>query len=136
MVKKVHHLLRYAGKPARFARSIQVGDIVFCSGCSGQTLETFYVSSDNVEEQTRVALDKIRGALEDAGTSMNYIVKTVTFLKNMEDYPVVEEVVWEYYREHAPSLIDEPPCDTLIGVATLHEPDMLVEIEATAIMPD
>ena len=136
MVKKVHHLLRYAGKPARFARSIQVGDIVFCSGCSGQTLETFHVSSDNVEEQTRVALDKIRGALEDAGTSMNYIVKTVTFLKNMEDYPVVEEVVWEYYREHAPSLIDEPPCDTLIGVATLHEPDMLVEIEATAIMPD
>ena len=135
MVKKVHHPLKYAGKPARFARSIQVGDIVFCSGCSGQTLETFHVSSDEVGEQLRVALDKTRWALEDAGTSMDNIVKTVTYLKNMDDYPIVEKVVQEYYQEHAPRLIDEPPCDTLVGVVCLHEPDLLVEIEATAVMP-
>ncbi len=118
-----------------FSRAVVVGDLVFVSGCSGQTLETFHVSSDDVVEQTEVALDKIRGALEEAGTSMDNIVKTVLYLIRMEDYPRVEEKRQQYYHKYAPSLIEEPPADTLIGVAGLHEPDMLVEIDATAIMP-
>ena len=119
-----------------FARSVVVGDLVFVSGCSGQTLETFHVSSDDVAEQMEVALDKVRGALEQAGTSMDNIVKTVLYLKHMEDYPRVEEKRQEYYRKYAPSLAKEPPADTLIGVTALHEPDMLVEIDVIAVMPD
>lgn len=119
-----------------FSRVAVVGDLVFVSGCSGQTLETFHVSSDDVVEQTEVALDKIRIALEEAGTTMDHIVKTTLYLTDMEDYDRAEEKRQEYYRKHAPQLIEEPPCDTLIGVAGLHEPDMLVEIEAIAVMPD
>ena len=118
-----------------FARSVIVGDLVFVSGCSGQTLETFHVSSGDVVEQTGVALEKVRLALEDAGTTMNHIVKTVLYLKNMEDYDKVEAKRQEYYAKYAPALIDEPPADTLIGVTALHEPDMLVEIDTTAVMP-
>lgn len=119
-----------------FARSVVAGDLVFVSGCSGQTLETFHVSSNDVVEQTEVALDKIRGALEQAGTSMNNIVKTVLYLKHMEDYDRVEGKRQKYYRKYAPSLVEEPPADTLIGVASLHEPDMLVEIDVIAVMPE
>lgn len=119
-----------------FSKVAVVGDLVFVSGCSGQTLETFHVSSDDVAEQTEVALEKIRLALETAGTTMDHIVKTTLYLTNVKDYDRVEAKRQEYYRKHAPRLIEEPPCDTLIGVAGLHEPDMLVEIEGIAVMPD
>ena len=133
-MKKKTYPCRYPMK-VPFSRAVVVGDLVFVSGCSGQTLETFHVSSDNVVEQTEIALDKIRGALEEAGTSMDNIVKIVLYLTNMDDYPQVEEKRQQYYQKYAPSLIEEPPADTLIGVAGLHEPDMLVEIDATAVMP-
>ena len=118
-----------------FSRSVVMGDIVFVSGCSGQTLETFHVSSNDVVDQTGVALDKIRLALEQAGTTMDYIVKTVLYLKNTEDYSKVEARRQEYYSKYGPRLIEEPPADTLVGVMGLHEPDMLVEIDAIAILP-
>lgn len=133
-MKKKTYPSRYPVK-VPFSRSVVVGDLVFVAGCSGQTLETFHVSSDDVAEQTEVALDKIRGALEEAGTSMDNIVKTVLYLTDMEDYDKAEKKRQQYYQKHAPRLIEEPPADTLIGVAGLHEPDMLVEIEAIAVMP-
>jgi len=134
-MKKITYAAAYKMK-VPFSRSVVVGDIVFVSGCSGQTLETFHVASDDVVEQAEVALDKIRSALEQAGTTMDNIVKTVLYLTNMEDYDLVEERRQDYYKRYAPKLIEEPPADTLIGVKGLHEPDMLVEIDATAIMPD
>ena len=133
-MKKITYPARYPVK-VPFARSVVVGDLVLVSGCSGQTLETFHVSSDDVAEQTEVALDKVRGALEEAGTSMDNIVKTVLYLKHMEAYDKVEEKRQQYYQKYAPRLIEEPPADTLIGVTGLHEPDMLVEIDMIAVIP-
>lgn len=54
----------------------------------------------------------------------------------MTDYDKVEAKRQEYYRKYAPELIKEPPADTLVGIKGLHKPDMLVEIEAIAVMPD
>jgi enamine deaminase RidA (YjgF/YER057c/UK114 family) len=117
-----------------FARSVVVGDYVFVSGCSGQTLETFHVASNDVVEQTGVALEKVRGAIEETGASMNDIVKVVLYLTRMEDHPRVEEKIREYYERYAPKLIDEPPVETVICIPALHEPDLLVEIDCTAVM--
>jgi enamine deaminase RidA (YjgF/YER057c/UK114 family) len=135
MAQKITYPAAYKAK-VQFSRSVVVGDLVFLSGCSGQTLETFHVSSPDLAEQTRVALNKIRLALEQAGTTMDHIIKTVLILKKDEDYDRAEATRQEYYRKYAPGLIEEPPADTLIRVVGLHEPDMLVEIEATAILPD
>ena len=134
-MKKITYPAAYKVK-VPFARSVVVGDIVFVSGCSGQTLETFHVASNDVVQQTEVALEKVRLALEQAGTTMNNIVKTVLYLKNMEDYDKVEAKRQDYYRRYAPSLIKEPPADTLVGIVALHEPDMLVEVDTIAVMPD
>jgi 2-iminobutanoate/2-iminopropanoate deaminase len=135
MAKKITYPAAYKVK-VQFSRSVVVGDLVFVSGCSGQTLETFHVGSNDVAEQTRVALEKIRLALEQAGTTMDNLVKTVLYLKNMEDYEKVEAKRQEYYRKYAPRLIAEPPADTFVRVVGLHEPDMLVEMEAIAVLPD
>jgi len=134
-MKKKLYPSRYPMKVA-FSRSAVVGNYIFVSGCSGQTLQTFHVSSDDVADQTEVALDKIRSALEETGSSMNHIVKTVLYLTNMDDLAKVNKKRQEYYQRYAPELINNPPADTVIGIAGLHEPDMLVEIEAIAILPE
>ena len=124
----------YGGKKMHFARSVVVGDLVFLSGSSGRTLETGEVSSDNVKEQMIVALDKIRSALEEAGSSMDNIVKTVIYLKHVEDYWTMRNTEMEYYRKYAPRLVEEPPASTFMQPASLFSPSMLVEIDAIAVI--
>jgi 2-iminobutanoate/2-iminopropanoate deaminase len=132
-MKKKTHPLVYAGKRQRFARSVVVGDLVFVSGSSGRTLETGEVSSDRVKEQMIVALDKVKGALAEAGSTLDHIVKTVIYLKRMEDYQIMRDTELEYYQKYAPSLVDEPPASTVLQVVSLSRPNMLIEIDVTAV---
>ena len=132
MKKKTYPVI-YAGRKQRFARSVVVGDLIFLSGSSGKTIETGEVSSNDVKEQMVVALDKIRGALEEAGSSMENIVKTVIYLKHLEDYQVMRNTELEYYRKYAPSLVEEPPASTFIQPVSL-APKALVEIDVIAVM--
>jgi 2-iminobutanoate/2-iminopropanoate deaminase len=129
---KKTHLLSYAGQKQRFARSVVAGDFVFLSGSSGRTLETGEVSSSDVREQTRVALEKIRLALEEAGTCLENIVKVVIYFKNMKDYEAVKQTEFEYWKEHAPALCEEPPVSTVCQVVSLSKPSMLVEMDIIA----
>jgi 2-iminobutanoate/2-iminopropanoate deaminase len=131
--EKKTYLLKYAGQQQRFARSVVAGDFVFLSGSSGRTLETGEVSSDDVREQTRVALDKVRLALEEAGTSMENIVKVLIYFKDMKDYEAVKETEFEYYNEHAPPLAEQPPASTVCQVVSLSKPNMLVEFDIVAL---
>ena len=122
---------RYPVK-VRFSRSAIVNDYIFVSGCSGQTLETFHVSSNDIKEQTEVALGKIRGALEEAGVPMQEIFKIIVYVTDINNYPEVERKLFEYFQNYAPKLIEEPPVNTVVAITALHEPDLLVEIEAFA----
>lgn len=106
---------------------------MFLSGSSGRTLETGEVSSDDVREQTRVAMEKIRLALEEAGTGLENIVKVVIYLKDMKDYDAVKQTEFEYWQEHGPALCEEPPASTVCQVVSLSKPDMLVEMDIVAL---
>jgi len=135
MEKKVYPLY-YAGKKQPFARSVVVGNLVFLSGSSGRTIETGEVSSNNVKEQMIVALDKIKGALEEVGSSMENIVKTVIYLKHVGDYQIMRDTEFEYYQKYAPRLVYEPPASTFVQPTSLARPNMLVEIDAIAIISE
>lgn len=135
-MKKKTYPLYYAGQKQKFARSVVVGDLVFLSGMSGRTMETGDVSSDNVEEQMLVALDKVRAALEEAGSSMDHIVKTVIYLKDVKDYDLMRATEYEYYQKYAPGLVDEPPASTFMQPASLARASMLVEIDVVACLKD
>ena len=132
-MNKITYGLEYSGKKQRFAQSVVVGDLVFVSGSSGRTIETGEVSSNNIREQIKVALDKVRGALARAGSSMNHIVKVVIYLKDMKDYEQVKQAEWDYWTEYAPALIEEPPASTVIQVVSLSKPSMLIEFDITAV---
>ena len=131
MGKKTFPLI-YAGEKQKFARSVVVGDLVFLSGMSGRTMETGDVSSDDVKAQMIVALDKVRAALDECGSSMENIVKTVIYLKHLEDYQLMRATELEYYQKYAPGLVEEPPASTFMQPLSLARPSMLVEIDVVA----
>ncbi len=101
MMKKTYPLY-YEGKKQKFARSVVSGGFVFLSGSSGRTIETGEVSSNDVTEQTKVALDKIRLALAEAGSGLEHIVKMTIYLRNMSDYQAMKDAEFQYYQNHCP----------------------------------
>jgi enamine deaminase RidA (YjgF/YER057c/UK114 family) len=127
LVKKKAYAAKYPVK-VQFSRSVVVGNYVFVSGCSGQTLETFHASSNNLREQTEVAMDKVKGAIEEAGGSLEGIAKMVVYITRPQDSLIVEDAIDDYFQRHAPELAEEPPAQTLACIPGLHEPDLLVEI--------
>jgi 2-iminobutanoate/2-iminopropanoate deaminase len=135
-VKKKTYPLSYGGKKQRFARSVVAGGFIFLSGSSGRTIETGEVSSNDVAEQTRVALDKIRLALKEAGSGLEQIVKMTIYLRNMSDYQAMRDAELQYYQSHSPPLVENPPASTVVQVVSLSKPNMLVEFDAIALLPE
>lgn len=118
---------------AKFSRSVVVGNLIFLSGCQGANDETMEVETDVFEEQMVNALDKIRRAMEEAGSSMNNLVKVLMLFKNREDYPRMRKTELEYYQKYAPLLVENPPASTVM-VANLGKPEYLIEIDAIGVV--
>jgi len=131
-MKKKTFPLRYAGVKQRYASCVVAGDLVFCSGMTGRSLETGEISSDDIAGQMVTALDSVKAALEEAGSSIEDIVKIVIYLKDMKDYQAMRNTEFEYYQKHCPSLLDEPPASTVIQVVSLARPRVLVEVDVVA----
>jgi 2-iminobutanoate/2-iminopropanoate deaminase len=134
-MKKKTYPLFYAGKKQPYARSVVVGDLVFLSGAGGRLVETGDVVSDNLADQMKVALDKIRSALIEVGTSMDNIVKTTIYLKRLEEYNLMRQIEREYWQKHAPRLLEEPPASSFIQPLSLSSPRMLIEMDVIALIP-
>lgn len=128
--------LSYPNVPAespKFANSVVAGNLIFVSGCQGQNDETVTVDTDVFEEQMIIALDKVRRAMEEAGSSMDNVIKTLMLLKDVSDYPKMRRTELEYYQKHAPRLVEEPPASTFMEVG-LARPEFLVEIDVVGVV--
>ena len=99
----------------KFARSIVVGNLIFVSGCTGQDTIDGKPTSENFEDQMNMALYKVKLAMEEAGSSMDNIVKTVMLVKRQTDYSAMRTAEVEYYLKHAPHLVENPPASTFIA---------------------
>lgn len=123
-----------AKESPKFARSMQVGNLIFISGCTGQDTFTGNPTAANFEDQMIMALDKVKMAMEEAGSSMNNIVKTVMLIKRQSDYAKMRTIEVEYYLKHAPHLVEQPPASTFIVPASLAKPEFLVEIDVIGVV--
>lgn len=109
-----------------YSRAVRVGNIIEVAGTTsvkdGKVRglgEPYY--------QVKIILKKIEQALIDAGGSLNDVVRTRIY--------VVDMAIWEdVARAHGEVFGTIRPASTLVQVSSLVEPDMLVEIEATAII--
>ncbi len=130
--KKLAHP-NFPPEAGKFSASVVAGNLVFVSGCQGQNDETMQVETGVFEEQMLVALDKVRGCMEQAGSSMNNVIKTLILLKRREDYPKMRKTELEYYQKHASLLVDDPPASTVM-IVQLGKPEYLIEIEVVGVV--
>lgn len=81
--------------------------------------------AEGIEAQTRQSLANLRGVLEAGGATLNTVVKTTVFLKDMNDFAAMNAVYAEVF-------VESPPARSTVEVARLPR-DALVEIEAIAL---
>lgn len=107
-----------------YSQAIQTGDMVFTSGVIPIIPETGELVTGDAAAQAEQAFKNLTNLLEAAGTSMDNVVKTVVFIKNMDDFGSINEVYAKYFP--APY-----PARSCVEVARLPK-DVLIEVEAVA----
>ncbi|MCP5082473.1 MAG: RidA family protein [Alphaproteobacteria bacterium] len=106
------------------------GTMVFVRGQVGQDLETAgSVGGDDPAAQTEQAMKNVKMLLEEAGSSLDHICRIQVYLVRREDRDAV-------YRTIGKWLKGVHPVSTGLFVAGLARPEWLMEIEATAVIPD
>ncbi len=110
-----------------YSQAVSVNGLVFVSGQLPLNTETGELAV-GVQAQTDQALLNIREILSAAGLSMDHVVKCTIFLKNMEDFPVVNQVYASFFEKPCPAR-------SCVEVAALPR-GALIEIEAIAVVND
>lgn len=100
-----------------------IGNMVFTSGQIPLTPEMDLITG-TVEEQTEQVMTNLAAVLAEAGTSLQKVVKATVFIKNMDDFPRINEVYGKHFGDHKPAR-------SCVEVARLPK-DVLVEIECIA----
>jgi enamine deaminase RidA (YjgF/YER057c/UK114 family) len=110
-----------------YSRAVAAGDFIFVSGCTSMN-GTEFVHPGDAAAQTRQAIANIAAALEPLGGSLEDVVRTRMFVTDMSRWE-------EIGRAHGEAFAVIMPACSLVGVAGLVDPRMLVEIEAVAYKP-
>lgn len=86
-----------------FPQAVLTGQLIFVSGTPGYDLNTNQVVSGDFEDQTRQSFKNIRIILEEAGSSLDKVVKTTIFMVAGNDFSVINKVYGEFFPENPPA---------------------------------
>ncbi|MEO8465505.1 MAG: RidA family protein [Gammaproteobacteria bacterium] len=115
------------------AGAVSTGNLLFLSGCDGSAGAAS--APRLVDQQIVAAFDKLRLAMERAGSSMTKLIKTTVMLRNRDDYATMRAIELAYYRQHAPQLLVTPPASTFMQVPAIgDDPDTQFQIDAIGVM--
>jgi 2-iminobutanoate/2-iminopropanoate deaminase len=109
-----------------YSQGIRAGGFIFTAGQIPLAPDGTMVEG-GVADQARQVIVNLQGVLSSAGATLADVVKTTIYLKDMNDFPQVNEVYGEFFGQ-------TPPARSTVQVARLPK-DALVEIEAIAWMP-
>ena len=108
-----------------YSQGIIVNNVFYSSGQIPLTAEGEMVNGD-VQEQTHQVFKNVQAVLKEAGASLESVVKTTVFIKDMNEFGKVNEIYGEYFHTHKPAR-------SCVEVARLPK-DALVEIEVIALV--
>lgn len=110
-----------------YSRAVRVGQIVAVSGSAAVDADGGLVGEGDAYLQAKQCIKVIEDALEQAGASLADVMRTRTFVTNIDLWP-------EIARAHQEAFGDVMPATSMVEVSRLIDPAMLVEIEADAIV--
>ena len=108
-----------------YCHAVKVNNMVYTSGQLPLTSDGVLVSED-VQAQTEQVLKNLQLVLSDCGSGLNQAVKTTIFIKDMNDFPLINEVYGNFFSEHLPAR-------SCVEVSRLPK-DVKVEIEVVALV--
>lgn len=109
-----------------YSRAVRAGNMVEVAGTTA-VMNGAVVGPGSVYEQACCIFEKIRTALESAGSSLEHVVRTRAYVTDISTWE-------EYARAHARYFGSIRPVTTLVEVSALVDPELLVEVEASAII--
>ena len=109
-----------------YSQAIVANGLVFCSGQGGLDPKTGKLVDGGIQAQTTQVLTNLRSVLEAAGSSLDNVVKTTVFLKDMSDFAAMNQTYASFFP-------GTPPARSTVQ-ATAPLPGMLVEIELIALL--
>ena len=107
-----------------YSQAVKTGNLLFTSGMIPIDPTTGQLVEGGIEVQAEQALKNIKNLVEASGSSLEKVVKTVVFIKNMDDFAKVNEIYSKYF-------VSDCPARSCVEVARLPK-DVLIEIEAIA----
>lgn len=110
-----------------YSRALRVGEMVYVAGTTATDSEGNIVGVEDATVQARQALNNIKWALEAVGATLNHVVRTRIFVTDISKWEEVGRVHGEYFK-------DIRPTTSMVEVSRLINPEMILEIEAEAIV--
>lgn len=130
MTREQVHSNALSRPSGHFSQAIAVearGRLVFISGMTARRPDGSVVGVGDIETQTRQVCDNLTEAMRAAGGSLADIVRVDVYVRNIEHFEQIHKVRREYFG-------DQPPASTLLEITKMVSPDMLIEINAIAVI--
>src|SRR6266511_3168122 len=112
-----------------YSRAVKIGNVIEVAGTTALDEDGNLVGAGNPYDQTKYTIAKIEKALQAAGCSLEDVVRTRIFVTDISHWEEIGKAHGEYFKHIKPA-------STMVQVQSLINPDMLIEIEATAIIQE
>jgi 2-iminobutanoate/2-iminopropanoate deaminase len=86
-----------------YSQAVFAGNVLYVSGQIAMDPQSGDIIRDSLEKETQLVMRNMQNILEKAGLSMENVVKCSIFLKDMEDFKIVNEVYSLYFKENPPA---------------------------------